>query len=129
MLEAGALILERTILVHEATADEMPAYSVTVQVTPPEASETDAPPEIVGAAAAELVTAGVAETQELTTTSELTATFAAALVTLEEWVWVIAKTGELSTFLTEVTKPEDEGVVDATTPEDVAEVATAVART
>lgn len=126
-------MLERTILVHEATADEMPAYSVTVQVTPPEASETDAPPEIVGTAAAELVTAGVAAgvaaTEELTTTSELTATFAAALVTLEEWVRVIAKTGELSTFLTEVTKPEDEGVVDATTPEDGAEAATAVAGT
>jgi len=28
----------------------------------------------------------VAATEELTTTSELTATFAAALVTLEEWV-------------------------------------------
>lgn len=76
---------ERTILVHEATAEEMPAYSVTVQVVPPEARETDAPPETVGtaAAAAELVTAGVGTTEELTTAGELTATFAVALLTLD----------------------------------------------
>lgn len=49
VLEGGAEMLESTIFVHDSTAEEMDAYSVTTQEDPEEAAETATTAETVGA--------------------------------------------------------------------------------
>lgn len=61
VLDAGAEMAERRMLVQDATAEATSAKAVIVQVVPPEASESEAPPVTDASAAAEVTATAEAE--------------------------------------------------------------------